>query len=62
MSSSFIHNTCDGLAIGASFAQSMTMGLSTTMAIIFHEIPHEIGNFFKLLKNYLFKLKNQSYR
>ena len=50
MSSSFIHNTCDGLAIGASFAQSMTMGLSTTMAIIFHEIPHEIGNFLNFLK------------
>ena len=44
MISTFIHNTCDGLAIGASFAQSMKMGISTTIAIVFHEIPHEIGN------------------
>jgi zinc transporter ZupT len=34
-----IHNFTDGLAIGASFNQSLTMGLSTTLAIIFHEIP-----------------------
>ena len=43
MASDFIHNFCDGLAIGASFSQSLKMGLSTTVAIIFHEIPHEIS-------------------
>jgi len=36
-----IHNFTDGLAIGASFNQSLTMGFSTTLAIIFHEIPRK---------------------
>jgi zinc transporter ZupT len=34
-----IHNLTDGLAVGASFSQSLTMGLSTSIAVVFHEIP-----------------------
>ena len=33
MISTFIHNLCDGLAIGAAFGQSMITGISTTIAI-----------------------------
>ena len=37
------HNFTDGLAIGAT-CQSGT-GLATMLAVLFHEIPHEVGDF-----------------
>lgn len=38
-----LHNVTDGLAVGASFAGGFPGGISTTLAILFHEIPHAIG-------------------
>jgi len=40
-----IHNLIDGLIIGGSFVFSISLGLATTLAVIFHEIPQELGDF-----------------
>src|SRR3989344_8214498 len=44
-----VHNFMDGMIIGASFLVSMPVGLATTLAVILHEIPQEIGDFAVLL-------------
>jgi zinc and cadmium transporter len=44
-----LHNLIDGAIIAGSFLVSTPIGIATTLAIIFHEIPHEIGNFCSLI-------------
>ena len=44
-----IHNFIDGIIIGASFLLSVPIGIATTIAVILHEIPQEIGDFAVLI-------------
>ena len=44
-----VHNFIDGLIIAASYLVSIPIGIATTLAIAFHEIPQEIGDFGVLL-------------
>jgi zinc and cadmium transporter len=44
-----LHNFIDGMVIAASFLASVPLGIATTLAVIFHEIPQEIGQFAILL-------------
>lgn len=40
-----IHNFIDGLVIAASFLVSPQIGLATTLMVVFHEIPQELGDY-----------------
>jgi len=40
-----VHNFIDGFIIAASFVISPSIGIATTLAVAFHEIPQEIGDF-----------------
>jgi zinc and cadmium transporter len=39
-----VHNFMDGLLIGASYSISIPIGMTTTVAVVLHEIPQEIGD------------------
>ena len=43
--SDIVHNFIDGLVIASSFIVGIQVGIATTLAIAFHEIPQEIGDF-----------------
>ena len=45
-----IHNFTDGILIAIAWMISPEMGLSTTLVILLHEIPQEIGDFGVLLQ------------
>lgn len=44
-----IHNFCDGIIIAAAFLADPYLGLVTSLAIIAHEIPQEVGDYIVLL-------------
>jgi zinc and cadmium transporter len=56
-----VHNFSDGLIIGAVFLIDVKVGIAATLAIIFHEIPHEIGNFTVLVYGGYSKMKALSF-
>lgn len=44
-----LHNFIDGVIIGASFLVDVPTGIATTLAVVLHEIPQEIGDFGALI-------------
>lgn len=44
-----VHNFIDGLIIATSYIVSIPVGIASTIAVILHEIPQEIGDFGVLL-------------
>lgn len=43
------HNFVDGVLIAAAFLADFRLGLATTLAVMVHEVPQEIGDFVVLL-------------
>ena len=44
-----LHNFIDGIIITASYLISLPLGIATTLAVLFHEIPQELGDLSILL-------------
>jgi len=44
-----LHNIIDGLVIAAAYFVNIPLGIATTLAVVIHEIPQEIGDFGVLL-------------
>jgi len=53
----FLHNFIDGAIIALTFMADVRLGVLTTIAVIFHEIPQEIGDFGILLHGGFSKAK-----
>lgn len=51
LAADFTHNFTDGLAIGASYLAGNSIGIVTTLTILLHEVPHEIGDYAILIKS-----------
>ncbi|MFC1768627.1 ZIP family metal transporter [Nanoarchaeota archaeon] len=52
-----VHNFLDGLVIAGAYAINITLGITATISVIFHEIPQEIADFGVLLYSGLSKKK-----
>ncbi len=44
-----LHNATDGVVIAAAFLADFNLGVVTSLAIIAHEVPQEVSDFFVLL-------------
>ena len=40
-----LHNFVDGMLVAGSYIASIPLGIATTIAVVLHEIPQEIGDF-----------------
>jgi zinc and cadmium transporter len=56
-----VHNFIDGMIIAATFVFSFELGFITTLAVISHEIPQEMGDFGVLIYAGLSKTKALTY-
>lgn len=56
-----IHNFCDGIIIAAAFLTDVRLGVVTSLAIIAHEIPQEVGDYIVLLNAGLSRRKALMY-
>lgn len=56
-----IHNFVDGMTMAAGFIVDISLGIATTLAVMLHEIPQEIGDFGVLVYGGLTKKRALTY-
>jgi zinc and cadmium transporter len=44
-----VHNFCDGVVIAAAFLSDVRLGIATTVAIVAHAVPQQVGDFAVLI-------------
>ena len=44
-----VHNLCDGIVIAAAFITDLRLGVATTVAIVAHAVPQQVGDFAVLI-------------
>ena len=44
-----VHTFIDGVVLAAAFLTDTTLGIATTLAVVLHELPHELSDFFVLI-------------
>jgi zinc and cadmium transporter len=44
-----VHNFCDGVVIAAAFLSDVRLGVATTVAIVAHAVPQQVGDFAVLI-------------
>jgi zinc and cadmium transporter len=56
-----VHNFCDGIVIAAAFIAGEGLGIATTLAIVAHAVPQQVGDFAVLLHSGFARTKAFAY-
>jgi len=56
-----VHNFCDGIVIAAAFIAGESLGIATTLAIVAHAVPQQVGDFAVLLHSGFARAKSFAY-
>ena len=56
-----VHNFCDGIVIAAAFIADDALGIATTLAIVAHAVPQQVGDFAVLLHSGFTRAKAFAY-
>ena len=56
-----VHNFCDGIVIAAAFIADDALGVATTLAIVAHAVPQQVGDFAVLMHSGFARAKAFSY-
>ena len=56
-----VHSFCDGIVIAAAFLADTGLGVATTLAIVAHAVPQQVGDFAVLLHSGFARTKAFAY-
>lgn len=56
-----VHSFCDGIVIAAAFLADAALGVATTLAIVAHAVPQQVGDFAVLLHSGFARAKAFAY-
>ncbi len=57
LTADFVHNFVDGIVIAAAFLADTHLGIVTTVAVLLHEFPQEMSDFFVLIRSGMSKTR-----